>query len=305
MSSVSSRHIASMAMHSHQQIHSSVNTLKGKQRVRAGRAEPKRPIVTKSTKLAQHSDNSCDWGTPGVVRRFAQAFLAPSAFSSCIDLDYSSSAYWQDHWPDGSRPAAYLDGSKGRDVLMVLDRRAAVSVHGCGAGFNNPPGLNGGQMIQASWKLFQTDHQIGWLHSGFWVGFSIEHFASLQGVSGRNPLSRDVLIATIVPCRRIRYELHPDALIDLLLKKQKKREKKSKQWLIEQRQIKRLRERDDDTPVPGLAPTHASYITLLMNPKKTVRRQQLDAANKFLAEQADDSKSPFQRYEVIGSLEMR
>ena len=265
----------------------------------------KKPAAPARLGLAMHSAANPAWGTPQVLRKFAQRFLEPSAFSSCIDLDYSSDAYWQAHWPGGHKPAAYLDGSKGRDVLVEADRRAAVSGHGCGAGFDNPPGLNGGQMIQDSWTLFETDHRTGWLHSGFWLGFSIEHFASLQGVSERNPLSADDLIATIVPCRRIRYELHPSALIDLLLKKQKKREKKSKQWLIEQRQIKKLRERTNDAPVPGLAPTHASYVTLLMNPKKTVRRQQLDAVNKFLAEQADDPRSPFQRYEVIGSLEMR
>jgi hypothetical protein len=260
---------------------------------------------TASKAIAMHSAASPDWGTPGVVRRFAQAFLSPSAFSACIDLDYSSSAYWQDHWPDGHRPAAYLDGTKGRDVLVEADRRAAVTGHGCGAGFENPPGLDGGQMIQRCWEIFETDHRTGWLHSGFWLGFSIEHFASLQGVSERNPLSGGDLIATIVPCRRIRYELHPKALIELLLKKQKKRDKTSKQWQIEQRQLKRLRARTDDAPVPGLAPTHASYITLLMSEKKTVRRQQIEAAKQFLAAEAKDERSPFQRYEVIGSLEMR
>lgn len=269
------------------------------------RAEPKRPIDAKPTKRAQHSDNSCDWGTPAVLRRFAQVFLEPSAFSGCIDLDYSTSAYWQDHWPGGHRPAAYLDGSKGKDVLVDADRRRAATGHGCGAGFENPPGLNGGQMIQRCWEIFETDHRTGWLHSGFWLGFSIEHFASLQGVSQRNPLSADEFIATIVPCRRIRYELHPNALIDLLLKKQKKRDKKSKQWLVEQRQLQRLRARTDDAPVAGLAPTHASYVSLFMNAKKTVRRQQLDAVKKFLAAEANDPRSPFQRYEVIGSLEMR
>lgn len=264
----------------------------------------KRPFQ-KQTGLAQHSAASPDWGTPGIVRRFAQAFLAPSAFSSYIDLDYSSSSYWQDHWPDGDHPSAYLDGSSGKDVLVEADRRRAVAGHGCGAGFENPPGLDGGQMIQRCWQLFETDHRTGWLKSGFWVGFSIEQFASLQGVSERNPLSRDELIATIVPCRRIRYELHPDALISLLMKKQSKRKKSDKQWLVEQRQIDRLRARENDAPVPGLAPTHSSYLTLLMSAKKTVRRQQLDAARKFLASQAADPRSPFQRYEVIGSLEMR
>ena len=252
-----------------------------------------------------HSAASPDWGTPAVVRRFAQAFLRPSAFAGWIDLDYSSSAYWQSHWPDARCPRAYLDGTPGKDVLVEEDRRRAVTGHGCGAGFENPPGLDGGQMIQKCWRAFETDHRTGWLKSGFWLGFSIEHFASLQGVSERNPLSHDDLLATIVPCRRIRYELHPEALIALLLKKQGKRKRTSKEWMVEQKQIEKLRNRTDDTPVPGLAPTHASYMTLLMSEKKGVRRMQLDATRRFLAAQADDPRSPFQRYAVIGSLEVR
>ncbi len=270
---------------------------------RAKRPTRSRPVERPSQ--AMHSNANPAWGTPGVVRRFAQAFLRPSAFSEWIDLDYATSAYWQDHWPDGRRPAAYLDGSNGRDVLVETDRRRAVTGHGCGAGFQNAPGLDGGQMIQRCWQVFETDHRTGWLRSGCWVGFSIEHFASLQGVSARNPLSHDELIATIVPCRRLRYELHPEELIALLLKKQGKRKRGSKEWMVEQRQVERLRARTDDAPVPGLAPTHASYVTLLMAEKKSVRRQQLDAARQFLAAQAADPKSPFQRYEVIGSLEMR
>lgn len=254
---------------------------------------------------AMHSAASPDWGTPAVVRRFAQAFLRPSAFSEYIDLDYSSGAYWQEHWPDGHRPAAYLDGSLGRDVLVEDDRRRAVAGHGCGAGFENPPGIEGGRMIQRCWRLFETDHRTGWLKSGFWVGFSIEQFASLQRASDRNPLSHDPLIATIVPCRRVRYELHPDTLMELLLKKQGKRRRTSKKWRAEQRKIEKLRARVDDAPVPGLAPTHSSYVTLLMSEKKTVRRKQLEAARAFLAAQVDDKRSPFQRYEVIGSLEVR
>lgn len=255
--------------------------------------------------IAMHSAASPDWGTPWIVRRFAQEFLRASATSgSLIDLDYSSSAYWQSHWPGGHRPNAYLDGSKGRDVLVEADRLRAMGGKTCGAGFDNPPGLDGGQMIQRSWEIFETDHRMGRMQSGVWIGFSLEQVTSLQGVSQRNPLSHDELIATIVPCRRIRYELHPKALIELLLKKQKKREKKSKQWIAEQRQIEKLRDRTSDAPVPGLAPTHASYVSVLMNEKKTIRRQQLDDARKFLASQAEDPRSPFQRYEVIGSLEM-
>lgn len=262
--------------------------------------------VAEPTPLAMHSADSPDWGTPPIPRRFSACFLRPSAFGDAIDLDYASSKYWNTWWPDKDRPIAYLDGSRGKDVLVEEDRRHAVTGHGCGAGHLNAPGANGGEMVQKCWELFENDHRTGWLHSGVWIGFSLEQLTSLQGIAPRSPLSvHDGTIITIIPCRRIRYELHPEQLIALLKKKQARRDKKSKEWEVEERQIQRLRQRADDEPVPGLAPTHASYITLLPSAKVATRRRQLEAARQFLAAQADDPKSPFQRYEVIGSLEMR
>jgi hypothetical protein len=257
--------------------------------------------------LAMHSAESPDWGTPPVVRRFSACFLRPAAFGGAIDLDYASSAYWNSWWPDKDRPVAYLDGTSGKDVLVEADRRRAIDRdRGCGAGHFNPPGANGGEMVQKCWELFENDHRTGWLHSGVWIGFSLEQVLSLQGIAPRSPLScGDGTIVTIIPCRRIRYELHPDQLIVLLKKKQGRRDKKSKEWEVEERLIRRLRQRADDAPVPGLAPTHGSYISLLPSAKVPVRRRQLEAARQFLAAQAGDPKSPFQHYEVIGSLEMK
>ena len=250
---------------------------------------------------AMHSNASPDWGTPPIVRRFCATFLRPAAIGDAIDLDYASSAYWQRHWPDGMRPTAYLNGSKGRDVLVEADRREAIKSKTCGAGFENAPGLDGGRMIQRCWEVFELDQRSGWLDSGAWVGFSLEQFASLQGVGERNPLSSDGTVTTVVSSRRVRYELHPEALIALLLKKQAKRDKGSPQWQDEARQIAKLRARDNDAPVPGLAPTHASYITLLPSRNKATRRRQFDAMHQFLKSQKDQPKSPFQCVEIIGA----
>lgn len=252
---------------------------------------------------AMHSNASPDWGTPSIVRRFCGVFLRPAAVGDAIDLDYASSAYWQRYWPEDMRPTAYLNGSKGRDVLLEEDRhRAVMTSRGCGAGFQNAPGLDGGRMIQRCWEVFESDHRSGWLESGAWVGFSLEQLASLQGVGNRNPLScGDGTVVTVVPSRRIRYELHPEALIALLIKKQSKREKGSPQWQDEARQIKKLHDRADDSPVPGLAPTHASYITLLPSRVKATRRRQFDAMREFLKSQKDQPKSPFQQVEIIGA----
>lgn len=256
--------------------------------------------------LAMHSAASPDWGTPMVLRRFAACVLRPAAMGEAIDLDYASSAYWQKWWPDPKdRPAAYLDGSPGRDVLVAADRRNAAPR--LGSGFLNPPGLGGGEMVQKCWSLLEEDHRTKQLGSGVWIGFSLEQLASLQSINcPRNPLTTgaDDLITTIVPSRRARYILHPEALIAITQKKLAKREKGSLVWLAEQRKIEMLKKRVNDEPVPGDAPTHASYITILYHRDRAVRRRQMEAARQFLKAQASIDKSLLQRFEAIGPLEL-
>lgn len=255
--------------------------------------------------LAMHSAASPDWGTPMLLRRFGQCVLRPAAMcSGSIDLDYATSAYWQSWWPDDDRPAAFLDGSKGRDVLVEADRRAAAPR--LGTGFLNAPGLNGGAMVQKCWGLFEEDHRSQKLGSGCWIGFSVEQFGSLQNVGERNPLScsDDGLITTIVPNRRAHYVVHPNVLIEITKKKQKKRERRSKPWLAEQRLIERLRARTDDAPVDAGAPSHLSYIALLWHRDRAVRRSQMEAARAFLKHEQQNEKSLLYKFEVIGDLEM-
>lgn len=240
--------------------------------------------------LAQHSNASADWGTPELGRRFAAAVLKPASRSGSIDLDYASSAYWQMWWPDKSRPSAYLDGSKGRDVLIEADRHAAVkaiSLQTCGAGFQNAPGLNGGEMVQRCWEVMEADHRSEWLDSGVWWGFSLEQFASLQGIGKRNPLTVDAksLITTFVPSRRARYVLHPEAYIAILEKKRAKRDKTSPAYRTETRELDKLRARSDDSPVTPPAPPHASYITVLWSHDRATRKRQMEAARSFLKAQ--------------------
>jgi len=255
--------------------------------------------------LAQHSSASPDWGTPMILRRFAACVLRPAALGEAIDLDYASSAYWHGYWPDArSTPMTYLDGSPGRDVLVQADRRAVMKTNSCGAGYLNAPGLNGGEMVQRCWEVFDGDHLSGWLGSGVWIGFSLEQFASLQGVSTRNPLTvgKDDLITTIVPPRRVRYLLHPEALIELVKKKQARRERGGKEWLALQRKIEALRGRSDDSPVAGDAPPHASYLSILWHKERAVRRRQMEAARAFLKAQGDQDRSPLQNVAIVGEM---
>jgi hypothetical protein len=268
----------------------------------------------KHVALAMHSASSPDWGTPMLLRSFSACVLSPAAFGPAIDLDYASSAYWQDWWPNpAERPSAFLDGSKGRDVLVEADRFAAIdrrwipknSSLRIGSGHLNAPGLDGGDMVQQCWALFEKDHRSGMLGSGNWVGFSVEQFGSLQNVAERNPLTTGVddLITTIVPSRRAHYVVHPKALIAITKKKQARRDKQSKQWAAEKRLLQRLRKREDDRPVDAGAPSHLSYITILWHRERAVRRTQMEHARAFLKEQQQDPKSLLYKFEVIGPLE--
>lgn len=256
--------------------------------------------------LAMHSAANADWGTSMLLRRFAQAVLAPASRGERpIDLDYSTSAYWQSWWPEGQAPRTYLDGRRGRDVLQEADRDAVCPSAQRGSGFLNPAGLNGGKMVQKGWQLFEHDHRTQKLGSGFWVGFSLEHFSSLQGLAPRTPLTvgADDFITTIVPRRRCRYLLHPEQCLAITRKKQARRDRKSPLWRAEQRKIERLTNRLTDEPVTGDAPSHASYLSILWSLDRGVRTRQMAIARNFLASQKHDPKSVLQVFEVIGTLE--
>jgi len=254
--------------------------------------------------IAMHSAASPEWGTPMLLRRFGARVLAPAALGRAIDLDYASSAYWNQWWDQADRPHVFLDGSKGHDVLVEADRHAAAPR--LGSGFMNPPGIGGGDMVQQCWGILEQDHREEKLGSGVFVGFSVEQFGSLQNIGKRNPLTcdEDDLITTIVPSRRAHYVVHPDQLIAITKKKQKKREKRSKQWLKEQNLIAKLRNRTDDRPVDAGAPSHLSYLSILWHRDRAVRRQQMEAARQFLEEQAANPKSLLYKFEAIGPLEL-
>lgn len=275
-----------------------------KRSTKASKQATRKRTVQPPPSLAMHSAASPEWGTPMLLRRFGGRVLAPAAMGRAIDLDYASSSYWNQWWDEADRPHAFLDGSEGRDVLVEADRRAAAPR--LGSGFMNAPGVGGGDMVQQCWGLFEQDHREEKLGSGYWVGFSVEQLGSLQNVGERNPLTcgEDDLVTTIVPSRRAHYVVHPEQLIAITKKKQKRREKKSKQWLAEQRLIQRLRERTNDAPVDAGAPSHLSYVTILWHRDRAIRRAQMEAARRFLMEQQVDPKALLHKFEVIGSLEL-
>lgn len=268
--------------------------------------QAKRPTAraVERAPLAMHSAASPEWGTPMLLRRFSARTMAAAAMGRAIDLDYASSAYWNQWWDEADRPHVFLDGSKGRDVLVEADRRAAQPR--LGSGHMNAPGIGGGEMVQQCWELFEKDHREEKLGSGCWIGFSVEQFGSLQNIGERNPLTcdEDDLITTIVPSRRAHYVVHPKDLIAITQRKMKKRERGDKQRRKEQDLIARIRNRTNDAPMDGGAPSHLSYVTLLWHRERAVRRIQMEEARAFLKEQQADPKSLLHKFEVIGPLEL-
>lgn len=274
---------------------------KAKRTTRASKQSVRSPAAPA---IAMHSAASPEWGTPMLLRRFGARVLAPAAMGRSIDLDYASSAYWNQWWDETDRPRAFLDGSDGRDVLVEADRRAAAPR--LGAGFMNAPGIGGGEMVQQCWALFEEDHRLEKLGSGFWVGFSVEQFGSLQNVGERNPLTCGAtdLVTTIVPSRRAHYVVHPEQLIAITQRKMKKRERGDKQRRREQQLIERIKNRTDDHPLDGGAPSHLSYVTILWHRDRAVRRTQMAATRQFLEVQCTDEKSLLHKFEVIGPLDL-
>lgn len=225
--------------------------------------------------------------------------LAPaSKVDVPIELDYSSSAYWQRWWP-GAAPHRYLDGSRGRDVLNVADRRP--NGKSISTGFENAPGLDGGRMIQRCWSVFSNDYETGLLDSGVWVGFSVEQFASLQNVGAHfHPL--DPRVTTIVPSRRFRYALHPLEMIAVVARKMRRARAAGVDKAIRalRRELARLKARTDDRPVVGDAPPHSSYVTILWSHDQRIAATQRSELARFLREQAAIEGSAFERCAVIG-----
>lgn len=263
-------------------------------------------VVPKHEMMAQHSAANPAWGTPAIVKMLATRVLAPASDVAVpIELDYASSAYWNMLWPEEC-PLRFLDGKRGRDVLVDADRfPTAMPIS---TGFFNAPGLDGGRMIQRCWDVFVGDYAGSAVHgatskldSGVWVGFSIEQTASLQNVEAPfHPLSPNV--TTLVPSRRFRYLLHPLEMIEIWRRKLKKATaaKDAAKVRYIRGEIETLQERKDDRPVVGDAPPHASYVTILWSHDEDVRDEQREALRAFLKEQAAIAGSAFERCAVLG-----
>jgi hypothetical protein len=270
-----------------------------------------------TTSLAQHSAASPDWGTPLAMRELAMAGLRPAAsatFGRAIDIDYASSAYWHAQWPREQVSTVFLDGSPGRDVLVDADRARAIArlrlqhdARGVTA-FLNPPGLDGGRMIQRCWEIFERDHRDGVIGSGCWIGFSLEQISHLQNTSAlRHPLSTSgsdnvQSILTIIPSRRGRYLVHPQRALAIIAKKLKRPRPLSEAKALRRdaREIRARLRAGDATPIVGDAPPHASYVTFLLHRMPTIRRRQVEAICAYL-NRTDTASKLFEHHAIVGT----
>jgi hypothetical protein len=68
------------------------------------------------------------------------------------------------------------------------------------------------------------------------------------------------------------------------------------------KRIAELRERASDAPVPGPAPTHSSYITIIWHREARIRRRQQAAARSFLKAQRTLPGSVLERAVCVGDV---
>lgn len=262
-----------------------------------------------ASRRALTSSASCNWGTPAIVRAFSATVLRPaSLLGSAIDVDASTSAYWQAQWNDADRPVRYFDGSA--PVLDILELAAWQALPTeIGTVHENPPGDPSGKLVQMCWDMLEIRWQSGEIDSLCWVGFSLEQMRSLQNTprgqahgTAINPLSRDIGVGSIVPGRRISYMVHPRDAVHALTQRMRKLTRGAARDALAAK-VRAIQALKSDAPIPGDAPTHSSYLTVLWSHDDEKRAQQQEAARVFLASQRDVKGSPFQTYALIGAWE--
>lgn len=272
---------------------------------------------------------SADWGSPELIYRLAHAVMLP-VYGEPIDLDASSSEYWQEQWPEGTRPRFHFDGiSPVTDTLHPechwhrIARDSVDSKILPPTVFDNPPGDSSGETVQEFYRVLAERHASKLIASLFWVGFSLEQLTSLQGTTEIDPLHRDA--CTIIPSRRTRYRVHPQRMLEIVIGKIAKRMALPTEEIDNRLRCKaidaaqypsqvggQLRQAyslignimsGNLAPVVGDAPTHASYFTILWHRESRTRRKQQSALRAFLKDQAAVPRSLFERCRVIGRID--
>lgn len=282
-------------------------------------AELEAPPAPVTSRDALTSSASADWGTPEVLRQLAAVVLRPAAFGeSAIDVDGASSEYWHRQWSPKTRPLAYLDGAEGRDgadpehwraMIASIARLFGGDGKSIGSVFKNPPGDPSGGSVQAHWAVLDQLHRQRVIDSVFWVGFSLEQTRSLlpsdEAIKAAaspddlplHPL--DARACSIFPGRRVSYMAHPEAMIEIINRRLARKPTGGESDRL-RRRLAELRTRADDSPVPGPAPTHSSYLTILWSHTAATRRRQQHNMREFLRAQSQIPGSVIKRAAVIG-----
>ncbi len=153
----------------------------------------------------QHSCKTPEHGTPPRFIAFARAVIGS------FDLDPASSAQWNrvvgaerffDKRTNGLK-TPWVAGAPAPDKLVAQRRIACPRRFTV---FENPPGDPKGALVAAFWRATAGYHDLGYVSSAIWIGFSLEQLARLQRVgAASHPLEH----TTLVPDRRGRYAKKP------------------------------------------------------------------------------------------------
>ncbi len=155
--------------------------------------------------IGQHSSKTPEWGSAARIGVFARAVIGE------IDVDPASSEKWNcvvgahrfiAKRENGLR-TPWVTGAPPPHQLVAKRRVAKAARH---TAFLNPPGNKTGTLVAGFWRALATYHELGWISSAVYVGFSVEQLARLQRVGApSHPLEH----ATLVPSRRLHYSVRP------------------------------------------------------------------------------------------------
>jgi hypothetical protein len=151
--------------------------------------------------IGQHSSATPEWGTTARILDLGREVIGP------FDVDPTSSPFWNRTvraariitaredcrkvpWvPGGPLPTAITPARRGGKP----ERYTAIV---------NPPGSRDGELVAFCWRALAGYHELGWITSAIWVGFSVEQLSRLQRVdAASHPLEH----VTLVPSRRLHY----------------------------------------------------------------------------------------------------
>lgn len=206
-------------------------------------ASPKSPDARAATRQVLHSAETDDHGTPHEYVELARETQGG------IDLDPTSSAYWNHHVVKAAR---FYDQRMNGIELPYFGRMI----------FNPPGGKSplGVPNVRRGWERLIEHYRDGRVESCVWIGFSLEQLTYLQSAP-MHPLQ----FLTLVPCDRLEFLQRPTLYCAVCLAEQaltSKERQDRRRASVDKGPCQRCRQ-GNGPPVKGQSPVHGNYITLL------------------------------------------